>query len=549
MSDSESTTPATTVVASSPSTPAVKHIFISYHWNDQPTAIKLNEDLKRRGYTTWLDLERVEDSNLLGDIMTVLSNSLVIIALVSSSYNHSNNCRKELEVSRDLEAVLNTKIPIVPVIVESGVKASPWLEFFINGLSQYQAEDYSGIAKKLWSYADLANKQVAGLANVDANGEKEEKPSLSVKELVDWVATVQTLSDHDADACTRFKRLSEELAHEEQRKLYSKEILPPLVRLLQISTNRNPRITKSILRCFLHYALDNSQAALLRGVLTEQFQAALDKIMSMAGISEVWEACAGLARDMQYLTTTGSLDSGKKRVMISYHWDAKVLANRMFDFFKLHAANWEVVDIENMSGGAAAGMEKTAAAIASCSAVIVIVSPGYEVSASCKSELMSAKKWNKPVIFAQPNPNYKGGHSWLSFALRDELCYELFDPNSLDAKLSEIVKTGFVRAERSGVQQSTSSAGPGTMLMNMVSNRGLPSVSMQSTDDVKGWLENTVGLSPETSALFSLVDEEGIDGQCVRALAGMSVVDLKSFMRMSKLSDVLRLKAALEDLY
>jgi len=548
-------TQAPPVVAPSPSTsstpaaapvpgPAVKHVFISYHWRDQPAAVKLNQDLKRRGYATWLDIDRVGDSTLLEGINNAISNAFVIVALVSSAYNHSNNCRKELELSRDLEATTGYKIPLIPVIVENGFKPSPWLEFFINGLSQYQSEDYSGIAKKLWSLMDQVNKQ-QGSSSKGAGTEKRMK----MEELVSWIGSLTSLSDQDLEACARFRQISEELAQEEIRKRFAKDVLPALTRLLQGTTNRNPRITKSLLRGLIHYGLDNSQAAALRSVLSEQFYAALDKIIAMAGISDVWETCASLARDMLYLSTTGSLDSGKKKVMISYHWDAKVLANRMFDFFKSHATNWEVVDIENMSGGAGSGMEKTAAAIASCSALIVIVSQGYETSANCKSELMSAKKWGKPMIFVQPDPTYNGGSSWLGFEVRDETCYDLFDPNRLEAKLSEIVKVGFVKAERSGGQGSSSLGPMSALLPTVAQARGLPVVQMQGPDDVKSWLESTVGLSPGESSLFELVEGEGIDGQCVRALAGMSVVDLKSFLRLSKLSDVLKLKAALEDLY
>ena len=34
-----------------------KHIMLSYQWDSQPTVIRINESLKRRGYITWFDLE------------------------------------------------------------------------------------------------------------------------------------------------------------------------------------------------------------------------------------------------------------------------------------------------------------------------------------------------------------------------------------------------------------------------------------------------------------------------------------------------------------
>ena len=35
---------------------------LSYEWAVQPTIIRINESLKRRGYVTWLDVEQMKGS-------------------------------------------------------------------------------------------------------------------------------------------------------------------------------------------------------------------------------------------------------------------------------------------------------------------------------------------------------------------------------------------------------------------------------------------------------------------------------------------------------
>ena len=226
-----------------------------------------------------------------------------------------------------------------------------------------------------------------------------------------------------------------------------------------------------------------------------------------------------------------------------------MLAYKMSDFFKLHATNWDVLDVENMSGGGSF-MEKTSASIASAGAVIAIVSPGYEKSANCKLELLAAKKWGKSTIFVLPDASYNGGTSWLNFALRDEVSYDLSDPEMLSSKLSEIIKVGFttlVRGEdHPGPHHHQGAAA--TNGENAVPMMRLPIVTMNTVEDVQQWLIS-IGFSAETSSVAETFASEEIDGQCVRALAGMSVPELKSFLGLTKKSEVLRLKASLEDLY
>lgn len=50
-------------VESMPASPiGAKHVMLSYQWSSQPTIIRINESLQRRGYATWLDIEHMKGS-------------------------------------------------------------------------------------------------------------------------------------------------------------------------------------------------------------------------------------------------------------------------------------------------------------------------------------------------------------------------------------------------------------------------------------------------------------------------------------------------------
>ena len=41
-----------------------EHVMLSYNWFDQRSVVRLNRSLQQRGYSTWIDLERMKGSTL-----------------------------------------------------------------------------------------------------------------------------------------------------------------------------------------------------------------------------------------------------------------------------------------------------------------------------------------------------------------------------------------------------------------------------------------------------------------------------------------------------
>ena len=65
---------------------------ISYQWSHQDAMIQVKNDLEKKGFTIWLDLNDMQGSTL--DAMAnAVENAYLVLLTVSSSYKASTNCR------------------------------------------------------------------------------------------------------------------------------------------------------------------------------------------------------------------------------------------------------------------------------------------------------------------------------------------------------------------------------------------------------------------------------------------------------------------------
>ena len=71
-------------------------IMISYNHKYKDYCKKLNEELKKLGYKTWIDLEKMS-SNIIDGMANAVETSKVILVCYSTEYKESSNCRAELE--------------------------------------------------------------------------------------------------------------------------------------------------------------------------------------------------------------------------------------------------------------------------------------------------------------------------------------------------------------------------------------------------------------------------------------------------------------------
>lgn len=111
-------------------------IFLSYCWTNSFLAKEANQtekfvgnqyadprrvknELRKAGYSVWLDIERLRSANASAGMYEQLTNGLknakAVVPFVSSEYANSPNCRMELQF-----AMKSLKKPIVPVIVGDG---------------------------------------------------------------------------------------------------------------------------------------------------------------------------------------------------------------------------------------------------------------------------------------------------------------------------------------------------------------------------------------------------------------------------------------------
>ena len=78
------------------------HVMLSYNWDHQDTIVRVNESLKRRMYTTWLDVEQMK-----GSIMDAMSDAVegaeVVLYGISRGYKESANCRLEANYAMQQE--------------------------------------------------------------------------------------------------------------------------------------------------------------------------------------------------------------------------------------------------------------------------------------------------------------------------------------------------------------------------------------------------------------------------------------------------------------
>ena len=105
-------------------------IMISYSWSQQTKAIQLRDYLKKKGYTIWIDVERMKDS-ILESMADAVESSILIICCISSSYKESNNCRREASYADKL------KKPLMFVIAEDNYKPTGWLGILLESQRYY----------------------------------------------------------------------------------------------------------------------------------------------------------------------------------------------------------------------------------------------------------------------------------------------------------------------------------------------------------------------------------------------------------------------------
>eukprot|EP01047_Picozoa_sp_COSAG01_P005801 COSAG01_NODE_202_length_22130_cov_167.927239_21_plen_2422_part_01 len=109
---------------------AEEHIMLSYNWDHQDVIKRIHTSLVRRGYTTWIDVEKMQGSAV--DAMAdAVEGAAVMCYGVSRAYKESANCRLEAQYAYQREK------DMVPLMVEEGYRADGWLGMLMGTRMYY----------------------------------------------------------------------------------------------------------------------------------------------------------------------------------------------------------------------------------------------------------------------------------------------------------------------------------------------------------------------------------------------------------------------------
>eukprot|EP01047_Picozoa_sp_COSAG01_P027718 COSAG01_NODE_1837_length_9083_cov_143.534617_2_plen_1123_part_00 len=104
---------------------ADEHIMLSYNWDCQAVIKRVHASLVRRGYTTWIDVEKMQGSTVEA-MADAVECAAVMCYGISRAYKESTNCRLEAQYAFQREK------DMVPLMVEEGYRADGWLGMLLG---------------------------------------------------------------------------------------------------------------------------------------------------------------------------------------------------------------------------------------------------------------------------------------------------------------------------------------------------------------------------------------------------------------------------------
>ena len=82
--------------------PTTEHVMLSYNWGHQPTIKRINTALQARGYSVWIDIEKMQGSTV--EMMAdAVEECAVMCYGISQAYKESTNCRMEAQYAHQQE--------------------------------------------------------------------------------------------------------------------------------------------------------------------------------------------------------------------------------------------------------------------------------------------------------------------------------------------------------------------------------------------------------------------------------------------------------------
>ena len=120
-----------TGVSSSDDDTSIEHVMLSYNWDHQTTIKRINASLQARGYSVWIDIEKMQGSTV--EVMAdAVEEAAVMCYGISRAYKESANCRLEAQYA------YQQQLDMVPLMMEERYSAKGWLGMLL-GVRLYYA--------------------------------------------------------------------------------------------------------------------------------------------------------------------------------------------------------------------------------------------------------------------------------------------------------------------------------------------------------------------------------------------------------------------------
>ena len=103
----------------------VEHVMLSYNWDHQSVIKRVNSALQSRGYTVWIDIEKMQGSTVEA-MSAAVEDAAVMCYGVSQAYKESANCRLEAQYAYQRQKEM------VPLMLEEGYRANGWLGMILG---------------------------------------------------------------------------------------------------------------------------------------------------------------------------------------------------------------------------------------------------------------------------------------------------------------------------------------------------------------------------------------------------------------------------------
>eukprot|EP01047_Picozoa_sp_COSAG01_P054828 COSAG01_NODE_6039_length_3884_cov_2.766975_1_plen_928_part_00 len=104
---------------------AAEHVMLSYNWGHQNVIKRINSALKARGYSVWIDIEKMQGSTVEA-MADAVEDAAVVCYGISQAYKESTNCRMEAQYA------FQQQTDMVPLMLEESYRPKGWLGMILG---------------------------------------------------------------------------------------------------------------------------------------------------------------------------------------------------------------------------------------------------------------------------------------------------------------------------------------------------------------------------------------------------------------------------------